>query len=106
MLQHLGACKASVLGDVAHKHQGGARGLGPLREDLGASPDLSHASRAALELGIEEGLDGVDHQEGRLHVIGGLQDGPDVRLGKEVDAGVLGSQAAGPELDLALALFA
>ena len=106
VLQHLGSGQGAVLGDVAHQHQRRAGALGPPGQQGRAAAHLAHRARGGFELRVEQGLDGIHQEQGRLHGLGGLQDAPHIGLGEQVDGRVLRAQAPGPQLDLAFTLLA
>ena len=100
MLEHLGPRQRPFLGHVAQQEQRRAGRLHGLEQLGGAFPDLADGAGAAYEVGVVDGLDGVDHQDRGLQVAELLDDAGQVGLAHQIDVLRPGAQAlgAGPHL--------
>ena len=74
--------------------------LGHPHQAVGALPDLGDRARGGGQVGVEDGLDGVDDHHRRGHLVEGGEDGRQLGLGQQPQPGMEGAQPLGPQPDL------
>ena len=82
MLDRPGSGQVAVLGDVADQDHGHPGGLGQPGQPVDARPDLGQASGGPGQRVVGDGLDRVDHDQGRMVAHDGRLDGDHVVPGQ------------------------
>jgi hypothetical protein len=105
VLEHAWPGEAAFLGDVPDHDERQVASLGFLHETVRAPAHLHHRSGRRAELGVDDGLDGIDHHEARRDLVDGRDDVRQVRLGQQPQLGRHRTEAVGPQAHLLGALF-
>ena len=100
VLEHARARERALLGDVPDQHRGATVLLGVLHEPVRAVAHLGDRPRRAGEIGIDDGLDGVDRQHLGPGVGGVSEDVRQGGLGHHEQPGLQGADPLGPQLHL------
>ena len=75
MFQNLGTCQGSFLGDMTNQNDGYPAGLGEAQQGSGTFTHLGNAAGRALDVLCRDGLDGVDDNNLRFHLLDMVEDG-------------------------------
>jgi hypothetical protein len=83
VFEHARPGQPALLGDVTDEDDRKVPLLRFLHEPVGALADLDDGARPRTERGLVHGLDGVDDQDARLHVIDLREHAGELCLGRE-----------------------
>ena len=100
VLQDLGACQRTFLGDVAHHEERGARGFRVRGQGGSRFADLTHRPRHAILVRQVQGLNGVDHHKGGFLPPQRVQHSRNLGLRVDQQRRRDGPQSVGPHPDL------
>ncbi len=100
MLEHPGPGEGALFGDVTDQQNRRAVGLGVGDESVSTLTNLRNRARGRTEVGIMQGLDRVDHDDLRLHLLNVGHDVRERRLRHQPQCVLHRTEAVGAAADL------